>query len=73
MDPRSFVLGLELIVLKEDSIAWNKGVFENVVAHKAYVLDQTNYWDENEREWLLSLEDSKAKRVALEKSKLLGL
>ena len=48
-------------MLKEDSIAWNKGVFENVVAHKAYVLDQTNYWDENEREWLLSLEDGKAR------------
>nr|CAN62179.1 hypothetical protein VITISV_043134 [Vitis vinifera] len=30
---------LELIVLNEDFIAWNKGVFENVVAHKAYVLD----------------------------------
>ena len=60
-------------MLKEDFIAWNKGVFENVVAHKAYVLDQTNYWDEKEREWLLSLEDSKARRVALEKSKSVGL
>ena len=48
---------------------WNKVAFGNVSFNKAKALSLINFWDSKERVSTLSLEETKARRMALEEFK----
>nr|CAN72765.1 hypothetical protein VITISV_037010 [Vitis vinifera] len=62
----SHILACKLKALKQDLKVWNREVFGNVSLNKNTALSQIGYWDAKERDCGISLEDSEARRRAME-------
>ena len=62
----SHILAYKLKALNHDLKVWNREVFGNVSLNKNIALSQIGFWDAKERDCGLSLEDSEARRRAVE-------
>ena len=62
----SCIIASKLKALKQDLKVWNREVIGNVSLNKIITLSWIGFWDAKERDSGLSLEDSEARRCAVE-------